>query len=373
MATWQEDARRAALAHGLDPDWFTRQMGQEAHGDDLTSPAGAQGPAQFMPGTARSVGLNSTTVHQRVPSYNAAAKLMAGYVKKYGSVQDALVAYNAGPGRVGDSLPAETQGYIRTILGGSNPSGTLRPVRNAGSSATPTGSAPAISATADAPQLDAGQAGDFTSLLTSLLTQPQQQAAPSPIAPPSFAAAPPLPQGFTPAPGSSPPAPGQQDRVSAALSLVGGIGGSGSSVGSPGASETADGALAAQPIAEHVQAQRSGAPKIAGGTTKFDGKIVAAWIAPALKYARQHGWKGAVNSGFRSFEEQTRIYNSGVRPAAKPGTSNHEGDEYPRGAVDVSQAAQLAAILKGSPYAKRLVWAGAKDPVHFSHPHGGSY
>jgi hypothetical protein len=43
---------------------------------------------------------------------------------------------------------------------------------------------------------------------------------------------------------------------------------------------------------------------------KFDGKPVAAWIAPALAYARQHGWKGTVNSGFRSFAEQTRIYNS---------------------------------------------------------------
>lgn len=122
----------------------------------------------------------------------------------------------------------------------------------------------------------------------------------------------------------------------------------------------------------------SPAPAPAGGamptgTASFEGKKVAAWIAPILTYARKQGWKGAVNSGFRSFADQTRIYNSGVRPAAVPGTSNHEGADFPRGAVDVSDAAQLSAILRRSPYASRLQWAGSKDPVHFSHPHGGSY
>lgn len=105
----------------------------------------------------------------------------------------------------------------------------------------------------------------------------------------------------------------------------------------------------------------------------FEGTKVAGWIEPALTYAREHGWKGQVTSGLRTFADQTRIYNSGVRPAAKPGTSNHEGAEFPRGAVDVSDAPQLAAILANSPYGKRLKWAGAKDPVHFSHPHNGSY
>jgi hypothetical protein len=62
-----------------------------------------------------------------------------------------------------------------------------------------------------------------------------------------------------------------------------------------------------------------------------------------------------------------------VRPAARPGTSNHEGTQFPRGAVDVSDAQTLSRILQGSKYAHLLVWAGGKDPVHFSHPHNGSY
>lgn len=109
------------------------------------------------------------------------------------------------------------------------------------------------------------------------------------------------------------------------------------------------------------------------GVTQFDGKPVAKWIAPILQYAQQHGWTGSVNSGYRSFAQQKQIYDSGVRPAAVPGTSNHEMTAFPGGAVDVSQAQQLSNILSRSPYAKVLVYAGGKDPVHFSHPHNGSY
>jgi hypothetical protein len=114
----------------------------------------------------------------------------------------------------------------------------------------------------------------------------------------------------------------------------------------------------------------TGMPK---GVGHFEGKPVAAWIVPALTYARAHGWKGTVTSGYRSYADQQRIYNSGVRPAAKPGTSNHEGADFPRGAIDATDAAQLSAILRASPYASKLIYAGTKDPVHFSHPHNGAY
>jgi hypothetical protein len=114
-------------------------------------------------------------------------------------------------------------------------------------------------------------------------------------------------------------------------------------------------------------------PTARAGTQIVDGKPVANWIVPYLKWAKGHGWTGTVTSGYRTLADQTRIYNSGVRPAAKPGTSNHEGDAFPRGAVDVSNASQLASVLAGYPGGSKLKWAGAKDPVHFSYPHGGSY
>jgi hypothetical protein len=108
------------------------------------------------------------------------------------------------------------------------------------------------------------------------------------------------------------------------------------------------------------------------GVVDFEGTPVAAWIYPYLAYARREGWKGRVESGYRSLAEQTRIWNSGVRPAARPGQSNHEGKRFPRGAVDVTQAAELAHILGRLP-GSLLRWAGNADPVHFSFPHGGSY
>jgi hypothetical protein len=140
--SWESAARRAARKYGLPENYFTRQMGQEAHGQDLTSPAGAQGPAQIMPDTARGWGLSPSQVHQIDPAYDAAAKHMAEYVKQFGSFRNALVAYNAGPGRVGGSLPAETRNYISTIMRG--PGGP----QSAGAGQSP---APAIPPSPSAP------------------------------------------------------------------------------------------------------------------------------------------------------------------------------------------------------------------------------
>lgn len=371
MATWQTDARNAARRYGLG-DWFVRQMGQEAHGADLTSPAGAQGPAQIMPATARAWGLSPSAVHDRRTAYDAAAQHMAGYVHQFGSVKNALVAYNAGPGRVGHALPAETQGYISTILGGSNPSPTSRPVTPAASGGTAPGSSSQPGATS--PDLG-GQGSDFAGLLSSLLAKPQTQAqAPMALQAPAFAAAPPLPQGFRGLLATQAPAPSAQTGVSDALGLISALGGSSPANGIPGASQTADGPQMAPAPTGGTAAPVKGSGKLA----TFDGKQVAGWIAPALEYARQHGWKGTVSSGYRTDAEQTRIYDSGVRPAAVPKSeggsgSNHEGAVFPLGAIDVTNAGQLSQILRNSPYRMKLQWAGSKDPVHFSHPHGGGY
>jgi hypothetical protein len=113
-------ARRQArriLGPGRNTRLFLRQMNQESGFRDVTSPAGAQGPAQFMPATARSVGLKDP--HDPRQAFGAAAKLMRSYLDKYhGSWRDALTAYNAGPGAVGGSLPGETRSYVSTILKG---------------------------------------------------------------------------------------------------------------------------------------------------------------------------------------------------------------------------------------------------------------
>lgn len=110
-------AKEAAKRHGISATIFLRQMSQEAGFTDATSSKGAQGPAQFMPATARGLGIKN--VHDPHEAYDGAAKLMAHYLKQYGgSWAKALTAYNAGPGRVGGKLPAETTNYIATILHG---------------------------------------------------------------------------------------------------------------------------------------------------------------------------------------------------------------------------------------------------------------
>jgi hypothetical protein len=115
---WQTIARQEARRAGVsDPEAFVRQMGQEAHGADLTSSAGAQGPAQIMPATARAWGLAPDQVHNINAAYRAAAEHVAGYERQFGSMRDALIAYNAGPGAVGKPLPAETANYLHVILG----------------------------------------------------------------------------------------------------------------------------------------------------------------------------------------------------------------------------------------------------------------
>lgn len=98
--------------------------------------------------------------------------------------------------------------------------------------------------------------------------------------------------------------------------------------------------------------------------------LIAKWIYIELKRV---GWHGYIESGYRSEQKQREVCATGVQPCADPGTSNHEGKVFPKGAIDVreSEAADLDAKLKAAH--SPLVYAGSKDPVHFSHPHGGSY
>jgi hypothetical protein len=112
-------ARRMATQYGIDPDMFERQIDQESgFNPGAGSPAGAQGIAQFMPGTAASVGLADP--YDPYAALDASARLMAQYQRDYGSVENALIAYNWGPGNVGRTdLPHETQTYLSNITGGT--------------------------------------------------------------------------------------------------------------------------------------------------------------------------------------------------------------------------------------------------------------
>ena len=84
------------------------------------SPAGAEGIAQFMPGTADAYGLENP--FDPVEAIDAQAHLMSDLLKEFGGkVALALAGYNAGAGavqRYGGIPPfAETRAYVTKILG----------------------------------------------------------------------------------------------------------------------------------------------------------------------------------------------------------------------------------------------------------------
>ncbi len=90
---------------------------------NAVSPAGARGLMQFMPATARGLGVDALDPTSAI---NGAARLIKSNVAEFGSLDLALAAYNAGGGNVrkyGGIPPfAETRGYvakISNILAGS--------------------------------------------------------------------------------------------------------------------------------------------------------------------------------------------------------------------------------------------------------------
>ena len=112
----------AAKARGLPVPFLTRLIWREsAFRVGAVSPVGAQGVAQFMPGTARERGLaDPFDPEQAIPH---AAHLLADLNRQFGNLGLAAAAYNGGPGRVSSwlagtgGLPAETRNYVLAITG----------------------------------------------------------------------------------------------------------------------------------------------------------------------------------------------------------------------------------------------------------------
>jgi hypothetical protein len=112
----------AATAHRLPVDFFTRLIWQESSfRPGVTSHAGAQGVAQFMPGTAQERGLaDPFDPEQAIPK---SAELLSDLRSRFGNLGLAAAAYNGGPARVEawlasrGSLPGETRSYVSLITG----------------------------------------------------------------------------------------------------------------------------------------------------------------------------------------------------------------------------------------------------------------
>jgi Transglycosylase SLT domain/D-alanyl-D-alanine carboxypeptidase len=116
---YREPILRSAARWGVPAALMAGQLMAESGFDPSAgSPAGAQGIAQFMPGTAASYGL--TNPYDPVAAIDAEAHLMHDLLTQFGSPELALAAYNAGPAPVEacHCIPPypETQAYVTRIL-----------------------------------------------------------------------------------------------------------------------------------------------------------------------------------------------------------------------------------------------------------------
>ena len=114
--------KTAAIIYGLPPGFLARLIWKESRfNPGAISPKGAEGIAQFMPGTAELYKLeNPFEPHSAIV---AAAQYLSDLHQEFGNLGLAAAGYNAGPGRVaawlGDRshMPAETQDFVETITG----------------------------------------------------------------------------------------------------------------------------------------------------------------------------------------------------------------------------------------------------------------
>jgi soluble lytic murein transglycosylase-like protein len=109
---------QAANRYGIDASLLAAVASQESSFDSsAVSPAGAQGLMQFMPATAKGLGVNPLDPASAI---NGAAKYLSQLTEQFGSTQLAVAAYNAGPGtvsRYGGVPPySETQNYVRAVM-----------------------------------------------------------------------------------------------------------------------------------------------------------------------------------------------------------------------------------------------------------------
>ena len=116
---WQASIDRAAAAEGIDPKLLTAVVWVESDfTPDAISHAGAIGLAQLMPGTAELLGVDPYDPEQNLAG---GARFLSEMIDRFGRVDLALAAYNAGPARVarehdgGPGVPVSA-GYVEAVF-----------------------------------------------------------------------------------------------------------------------------------------------------------------------------------------------------------------------------------------------------------------
>jgi len=116
-AQYQGDVQDAATYTGLPEPVVAAQISAESgFNPNALSPAGAEGIAQFLPGTFAAYAAGApdqpATPYDVPDAFYAYARFMRSLLGQFGgNVQDSLAAYNAGPGNIQAGM-----GYADTIL-----------------------------------------------------------------------------------------------------------------------------------------------------------------------------------------------------------------------------------------------------------------
>lgn len=109
----------SAAASGIDPSLLAAVISFESgFNPHATSAAGARGLMQLMPQTAASLGV--TNAYDPEQNVRGGARYLRALLDRFGSLELAVAAYNAGPAaveRYGGVPPyLETRTYVRNVL-----------------------------------------------------------------------------------------------------------------------------------------------------------------------------------------------------------------------------------------------------------------
>jgi hypothetical protein len=179
LATLCGIVETSAKAEGLPADFFTKLIWRESSfRPNAVSPAGAQGVAQFMPGTASDRGLIDP--FDPASAIPASAKFLGELKRRFGNLGLAAAAYNAGETAVANwlankgPLPFETQDYVLAITGRAADEWRAEkaPAATQSAAAPPVSALSAPAPPASAASTDAAPAPSCLSLIASLRTTP---------------------------------------------------------------------------------------------------------------------------------------------------------------------------------------------------------